>query len=168
MVHTQRFRLFPERTLFHPGKHPQSGFTLIELMVTVAIIALISGMVLSELNSSSYRLQSTARNLKTAIQRGRIEAIKRNKSVVVDFDYDGDGTADNYGYVIYDSDGNILGRYKYREIEIIPPGSGFLVFTPTGTCRPDIDIKLRPAGRNSPEYTLTTHATGSIEIAKSS
>lgn len=80
--------------------HLPSGFTLVELMVTVAIIALVAGFTFAELNTSSYRLKTTARSLKGNMQKARLLAVKNSCPVYIDFDFDGDGTIDN-SYTIW-------------------------------------------------------------------
>ena len=61
------------------------GFTLVELMVVVAITALIAGFTVSEINSTSHKLKSTARTLRAKMQQARLLAIKENCNVFVDF-----------------------------------------------------------------------------------
>ncbi len=92
--------------------YSSSGFTLVELMVTVAIIALIAGFTFAELNSSSYKLKAAARTLKANMQKARLLAVKESCPVYVDFDLDSDGSSDgtiNLHYTTWrDLDGNGL------------------------------------------------------------
>ncbi|MCD6151159.1 MAG: prepilin-type N-terminal cleavage/methylation domain-containing protein, partial [Deltaproteobacteria bacterium] len=82
------------------SKLESAGFTLVELMVTVAIMAIIAGLTFGNLNSTSYRLKSTAKTLKANMQKARLLAVKENCPVYVDFDLDNgggsDGTVNNY------------------------------------------------------------------------
>ncbi len=80
--------------------NPTAGFTLVELMVTVAIIALVAGFTFAELNTDSYRLKTTARTLKGNMQKARLLAVKDSCPVYVDFDFDDSNSADN-GYTIW-------------------------------------------------------------------
>jgi prepilin-type N-terminal cleavage/methylation domain-containing protein len=77
------------------SKLKSAGFTLVELMVTVAIMAIIAGLTFGNLNSTSYRLKSTAKTLKANMQKARLLAVKENCRVYVDFDFNGDSTIDN-------------------------------------------------------------------------
>jgi len=76
------------------SKLESAGFTLVELMVTVAIMAIIAGLTFGNLNSTSYRLKSTAKTLKANMQKARLLAVKENCPVYVDFDLDSDGGSD--------------------------------------------------------------------------
>ena len=74
----------------------ERGFTLIELMVVVAITALIAGLTVAEINSTSYKLKSATRTLRAKMQQARLLAVKENCNVFVDFDLDpADGTIDS-------------------------------------------------------------------------
>ena len=81
-------------------KLKSAGFTLVELMVTVAIIAIVAGLTFGNMNTASYRLKSTAKTLKANMQKARLLAVKENCRVYVDFDFDGDGTIDS-GYTLW-------------------------------------------------------------------
>jgi Tfp pilus assembly protein FimT len=63
-------------------------------MVTVAIMAIIAGLTFGNLNSTSYRLKSTAKTLKANMQKARLLAVKENCPVYVDFDLDNNGGSD--------------------------------------------------------------------------
>ena len=68
----------------------ERGFTLVELMVVVAITALIAGFSFAEINSTSHKLKSTARTLRAKMQQAKLLAVKEGCNVFVDFDIDGD------------------------------------------------------------------------------
>lgn len=120
------------------SKLKSTGFTLVELMVTVAIMAIIAGLTFGNLNSTSYRLKSTAKTLKANMQKARLLAVKENCRVYVDFDFNGDGTidssytlwkdlSDNGGYNDATTDNNgdgAIDALDEEHIETIPLPSG--------------------------------------------
>lgn len=61
------------------------AFTLLELMVAIAIVALVGALVRTSLSDSvsNAQVRSTAQQVFDAVQRARLEAIKRNASVGV-------------------------------------------------------------------------------------
>lgn len=87
-----------------------AGFTLVELMVTVAIIAIVAGLTFGNMNTASYRLKTTAKTVNGEMQRARLLAVKENCPVYVDFDFDDDGNIDS-GFTIW-KDINNNGTYN--------------------------------------------------------
>jgi prepilin-type N-terminal cleavage/methylation domain-containing protein len=84
----------------------ESGFSLVELMVTVALVAVIMGLSATYLNSSQYTLRAAAYNLRSALQKTRLEAIKKNRAVYLDFDFNDDGAIDSAFTMWVDLNGN--------------------------------------------------------------
>jgi type IV fimbrial biogenesis protein FimT len=79
-------------SVFHPGHqvavrrvHRARGFTLIELMVTIAVIALLAAVAAPAMVTlmNSNRLSSSAGELAAALQLARAEAIRRSATVTV-------------------------------------------------------------------------------------
>lgn len=69
----------------HIQSHYNQGFTLIELMVTISIAAILLGIAIPSFTSTitSNRLTTNANELVTALNLARSEAIKRGQHVVV-------------------------------------------------------------------------------------
>lgn len=63
----------------------QKGFTLIELMVTIAILAIVLGIAIPSFSNvlSSNRVDTVSQELYGAMQLARSEAVKRTESIRV-------------------------------------------------------------------------------------
>jgi prepilin-type N-terminal cleavage/methylation domain-containing protein len=89
-----------------PPDDGEAGFTIVELMVTVAVIAIIAGLTFGNMNTAGYKLKTAARTLKAKMQQARLLAVKENCPVYLDFDFNDDSTLD-HGYTLWrDINGN--------------------------------------------------------------
>ena len=83
------------------GRHRQAGFTMLELMIVIAVIAILTAIAVPNIIDwlPNYRLKSAARDLLSNMQKARMEAVSRNTDVVVTFD----GSV-NPGFYFFDTD----------------------------------------------------------------
>lgn len=69
------------------GKH-SSGFTLIELMVTIAVLAIIVGFAAPNISNqlANQRVKSTAATLANALKEAKVESVIRRQNITVVLD----------------------------------------------------------------------------------
>lgn len=104
--------------MYRAGMPP--GFSLVELMVTVALVTLILGLFAAYTSSSSFKLQAAANSLYATLQKTRLEAIMRNRNVSLSFDIDEDGTTDNQMTMWVDENSNNTYDGAAELVEAIP------------------------------------------------
>ena len=91
-------------------QNPQAGFSLVELIIVVVIMGILAGYVTYNLSTDSTQLKTYVFNTKAQFHKAKFEAIKRNRNVYIDFDFNPPaGTIDN-GYTIW-VDENFDGAY---------------------------------------------------------
>ena len=86
---------------FHHPARPStndSGFSLVELVIVVAIIAVLGTVAIQNFSPANARLKQAARELYGNLQRARMEAIKTNQDVGIVFD-----TANNQYFFCQDA-----------------------------------------------------------------
>ncbi|WP_084031956.1 GspH/FimT family pseudopilin [Desulfonatronum lacustre] len=110
-------------------KRNTGGLTIIEVLVVVAIISIMSGIGLFYINSASFRLQSEARNIRSALFHARIDAIKTNSDVTMKFYTD---KYDNGRGNSIDLSGNGL-SLSFSGGGALPTGGYTVTFSPSGT-----------------------------------
>lgn len=98
-------------TVVSAAARKAGGFTLIELMVTVAVLAVLAGLAAPSFSNliNSNRLTGAANDLVAAFQVARMEAIRRGERVVICPSTDGlvcNGTEWSRLIVFSDSNGN--------------------------------------------------------------
>jgi len=69
-------------------KNTSSGFTLIELMVTIAVLAIIAGIAAPNISTqlADQRVKSTAATIANALKEAKVESILRRQNITVLYD----------------------------------------------------------------------------------
>jgi len=131
--------------------HASRGFTLVELMVSIAVLAVLLGMAVPAFNNAalSGKLSGFASSLVASTQLARSEAIKRNQTVQLCASSDDtcDDPADGWsaGWIVILDDGSVVQRQ-----EAIP--SDFLIDEKDD--KTTLDFPAAVIGATTAEFTI--------------
>lgn len=140
------------------------GFSLIELLVVIILIAICSLLVFRSVNTPESRLKRAAFSLKGDMELAKMLAVKKNKKVAIIFS--------SYSYhirpvgeettksVIFDPE---MGDNSSRVFLTSHYNNNKLVFTQLGTCTAG-HVKLVLNGYNL-GMNVTTNGSGRISIS---
>ncbi|GGL96606.1 GspH/FimT family pseudopilin [Pseudomonas asuensis] len=142
------------------------GFTLIELMVTVAVLAIVLTIAVPSFNNliQSSRARALVSELNGALQIARSEALKRRKNVIVcprnDTGTDCDSGADwSSGWLVRQVSGDIIRIWeKQTNDNIKGPGEG-IMFLPNGASTAESTISVTPDNCDA-------ESTSSLKVSK--
>jgi len=157
------------RSRVRPGL-PVKGFTLIELMIVLVILAVILGVVLpgfTDLRLTN-RLKTYANEIVASVYLARSEAIKRNVAINLCASTDGSSCAGSggweQGWIVLAPDGTVIQRMPALTagFKVTSSGGSTLTFQPTGVANTASNFKvcrqLPSVGRQ--ERTVSVVATG--------
>ena len=157
----------------------RAGFTLVELMVAIAVLAIVATVAVPSFNSlvQGNRLTSATNQLLSAFHMARSEAIKRSQNVMLCATTDGTSCAASADWdswlVIVGNDIVAQGRVA-SGLNISGPAATNIVFTPAGLVRDNngggLASNLRVCTMSSAvtdnTRTLNFVAGGSISITR--
>lgn len=167
----------------HPPHHPatrrqrtsQSGFTLVELMVTLALGAILASLAIPSFTSQlrGWQRDSATKTFTAHLQLARSEAIKTSRQVVICSSSDGTACADNNnwatGWIVF-VDGNSDGIHDADETVLVVRGasSGLssmttsgnvqrLIFLPSGLlASAATTLEVKPSGSSALKMNRVT------------
>lgn len=96
-----------------------SGFTLIELMVTIAVLAIIVGIAAPSINTqlANQRVKSTTATLANALKEAKAESIIRRQNLTLSYN----NTSTPKVITITAPDSNTIANYSYNVKSTIKP-----------------------------------------------
>lgn len=153
----------------------QQGFSLLELIVVIAIVGILAAIGFGRLPKDRVEVQQAARSYVSSVQKARFEAISRNEFVGIN--------AASGGFQIFlDSDRNgaftsgetvlmnfATGSGDYESVALsVTTGNGQLVFDPRGVAYEASASSLRFASSRDSAYALQAAVSvqGRVKVDK--
>lgn len=151
----------------------QKGFTLIELMVTLAILAIVLGMAIPSFSSmlQDSRVSSLGSELQGALLLARSEAIKRRQDVVLCRGNVGASSCENGtdwggGWLVRQTGGDLIKVWDSAQgLVIVGPNAG-VTFRGNGMASAS-NFSVKPIGCTGQQRrVITVSATGATTLSK--
>ncbi len=138
------------------GKRSECGVTLVEVILVVAIIAIMSGMAITSLTSRDAELKSAAYELSTNLMQARLRAIKQNEKVKVAFDT----SKESYNATLQDT-GNLIYIVSLKPGIDLQTSNTDITFTPLGTAS---NSSFQLLGSTGQAYSISVSSIGNIKV----
>ena len=136
-----------------------SGFTLIELMVTIAVLAIIVSIAAPSISTqlANQRVKSTTATIENALKEAKAESIIRRQNIAVIYN-----SASNPQTITLQNDGDTLSTYNISDqstltittINAVPVAVTTVTFQPNKVITGDDDISYSICDSGSTNETL--------------
>lgn len=152
-------------------KNYNKGFTVIELLITIVIVAILAGIAFPPLLRA--RTNSMLRNdvftLVGNLERAKSEAIRRNRNVTVDFDWAARtyvAYIDNNGDNTFNNNDLLILRENFHNGTNFEPAPtiGSMVFNSRGAIRGASEIIFITLTNGRDSYTISANRLGFISF----
>ena len=150
------------------------GFSIFEVLVVIAVMGILTGMIIPNLNRGDIELRQATRSFSISVQRTRSEAIRSNRFVGIDFATDSFSIfIDQNNNRSYDGDDTLVSKVnlatEYPSISITKNSTNQIIFDPRGFVSGSINQTI---AFNSSKSSNTINAIiglhGQVKLAKAS
>jgi len=119
----------PANNLSSKLRMTETGFTLIELMVTIAVLAIIVGIAVPNISTqlADQRVKSTAATLANALKEAKSESIIRRQNITLSYD---DSSKPKIIKIVK-ADTSTIASYSYDSKSVIKSSKTSIVFEPS-------------------------------------
>lgn len=142
----------------------QRGFTLVELAVTMAVIAILGALAAPNIIAwrANAKIQTASREVLSVLQDARLQAIKRNAEVEVEF-FKGEGKNGTYTVTVNSGPTTDSGRMP-AGVELEDDGS--ITFTSRGFTKnfTTLSVKMNHGAKRA--YEVEVNSVGHSKIVR--
>lgn len=136
----------------------QSGFTLIELMVTIAVLAIIVSIAAPNISTqlANQRVKSTTATLENALKEAKAESVIRRQDIVLSYN----NTSDPRVITLTGEDASTIANYNYSDQSTITSVPLNVTFEPSKRVTATITYTICDNNRdvNSRQVTVSNIA----------